>query len=83
MAQYKMGVLNRNEVRDILDLNPVDGGDVYYIEGNNMIPLDSKGMPIMPAGQATKRDIQTNLQQVLRDAGINTTLNGQLHYEQH
>lgn len=83
MAQYKMGVLSRNEVRDILDLNPVPGGDVYYIEGNNMIPLDDNGMPVMPAGAATKRDIQTNLQQVLRDAGINTTLNGQLHYEQH
>jgi hypothetical protein len=36
-SMYRIGVLSRNEIRSRMDLNPVDGGDIYYIEGNNMV----------------------------------------------
>jgi HK97 family phage portal protein len=40
---YRIGVLNRNEIRERLNLNKIEGGDIYYIEGNNMInPEDVK-----------------------------------------
>ena len=37
---YRIGVFNRNEIRERLDLNRIDGGDKYYIEGNNMVPIE-------------------------------------------
>lgn len=38
---YNMGMLNRNEGRrKYLGLNPVDDGDRFFIQGNNMVPVD-------------------------------------------
>lgn len=79
-TMFKSGLYNRNEIRELLDENPVPGGDVYYVEGNNMVPLNENGIPVVAAGAATKKNMQLELQQVLKEAGINTTLNGRLHY---
>jgi HK97 family phage portal protein len=38
---FKIGVYSRNEIRQMLDMNPVEDGDEYYIEGNNMVSTDS------------------------------------------
>jgi HK97 family phage portal protein len=43
---YNIGVLNRNEIRERMDLNRIDGGDTYYIQGNNMIPADQAGTDV-------------------------------------
>jgi HK97 family phage portal protein len=49
-SMFKLGVYSRDEIRDILDKNPLPGGDRYYIEGNNMTVLDEKGVPIIQKG---------------------------------
>lgn len=40
---FKIGVYSRNEIRELLDMNPVPDGDEYYIEGNNMVSTDDAG----------------------------------------
>jgi HK97 family phage portal protein len=35
----KIGIYSRNEVRELYDLNPVQYGDEYLVEGNNMVPV--------------------------------------------
>lgn len=47
-AMFRMGVVSRNEIREREDENPVPGGDTYYIEGSNLVPLDAKGLPVQP-----------------------------------
>lgn len=37
---FNIGVLNQNEIRELEEQNPIEGGDRYYIQGNNMIPID-------------------------------------------
>ena len=37
---FNIGVLNRNEIRDRMELNAVPYGDEYFIQGNNMITVD-------------------------------------------
>jgi HK97 family phage portal protein len=44
-ALFRIGVLNRNDICELEDRNPVPGGDVYYIEGSNLKPLGEDGMP--------------------------------------
>lgn len=34
-----IGALTPNQVRELEDMNPYEGGDQYYIQGNNMIPV--------------------------------------------
>lgn len=38
---FSMGALSPNDIRELEDMDPVEGGDQYFIEGNNMVPLDS------------------------------------------
>lgn len=40
---FRNGWINTNEVRGLENMNPVDGGEVRYIQSNNMSPLDSEG----------------------------------------
>lgn len=47
-ALFRLGVLNRNEIRQLEDQNPVDGGDVYYIEGSNLQPIPPGGIVEKP-----------------------------------
>ena len=37
---FNIGVMNRNEIRDRMELNTVPYGDEYFIQGNNMITVD-------------------------------------------
>ncbi|HMR88495.1 MAG TPA: phage portal protein [Saprospiraceae bacterium] len=37
---FNIGVLNRNEIRDRMELNAVPYGDEYFIQGNNMITVE-------------------------------------------
>lgn len=38
---FKIGVYNQNEIRNLLDENSIGPlGDRYYVEGNNMVPID-------------------------------------------
>ena len=34
---FNIGVLSRNEIRAFLKKNNVEGGDEYYVQGNNMV----------------------------------------------
>lgn len=36
---FKMGVYSINEIRDIQDHNPIEGGDDHYVELNNLGPI--------------------------------------------
>lgn len=38
---FRLGILNRDEIRELEELNPVDGGDTYYIEGSNLQAIRS------------------------------------------
>src|SRR5690606_34107600 len=42
-AMFRLGVMNRDEIREREELNPVDGGDQYYIEGSNLQPVKAGG----------------------------------------
>ena len=37
---FNIGVMNRNEIRDRMELNAVPYGDEYFIQGNNMITVE-------------------------------------------
>ena len=38
-VMHKIGALNTDEIRELDDRNKVKGGDEFFIEGNNLIPL--------------------------------------------
>lgn len=38
-SMVNMGAMTPNQVRELEDMNPYDGGNEYYIQGNNMIPV--------------------------------------------
>jgi HK97 family phage portal protein len=40
-----IGVMRRNEARKLENLDPVDGGDTFLVQGA-MVPLDEEGMPV-------------------------------------
>lgn len=37
-AMFRLGCLTRNEIRGFENLDPVEGGDETYLEGNNYVP---------------------------------------------
>ena len=37
---FRMAALSPNEVRHYEELNPIEGGDRYFIQANNLVPLD-------------------------------------------
>lgn len=39
---FRLGVLNRDEIRELEDRNPVQGGDTYYIESSNLQPIKAE-----------------------------------------
>lgn len=39
-TMINIAALTPNQVRQLEDLNPYEGGDEYYIQGNNMIPVN-------------------------------------------
>lgn len=47
-AMFQMGAASPNDVREREDLNPIPGGDQYFVPGNNLIPL-SKAVELAQA----------------------------------
>lgn len=45
--RFNIGTLSRNEIRNLENENPIEGGDTYYIQGA-MVPIDTKGVPQLP-----------------------------------
>lgn len=39
-TMFNIGAFNQNEIRAKSNKGPIDGGDRYYIQGNNMVPTD-------------------------------------------
>jgi HK97 family phage portal protein len=37
---FNLGVVSPNDIREAEDMNPIEGGDQYFIQGNNAVPLD-------------------------------------------
>jgi HK97 family phage portal protein len=37
---FNLGALSPNDIRELEDMNPVKGGDQYFVQGNNAVPLD-------------------------------------------
>lgn len=37
---FNIGTLNRNEIRGMMKKNRVEDGDRYFVQGNNMVPVD-------------------------------------------
>jgi len=59
LDMFRMASLSPNEVRHFEDLNPIEGGDRYFIQANNLVPLDriddldriaSQGTPTVTTG---------------------------------
>lgn len=46
-----LGVFSRNEVRELEEMNPVEGGDVCLIQGA-MVAIGDDGIPMLPAASA-------------------------------
>ncbi|MGB5687273.1 MAG: phage portal protein, partial [Candidatus Electrothrix sp.] len=40
LDMFRMASISPNEVRHYEDLNPIEGGDRYFIQANNLVPLD-------------------------------------------
>ena len=37
---FNLGALSPNDIRQSEDMNPIDKGDQYFVQGNNAVPLD-------------------------------------------
>jgi HK97 family phage portal protein len=37
---FSIGAMSQNDIRELEDQNPIEGGDRYYVQGNNMVPID-------------------------------------------
>lgn len=37
---FNMGAASPNDIRAFEDMNPIEGGDQYFVPGNNLVPLD-------------------------------------------
>lgn len=41
VKMFNIGVLNRDEIRRMIGKNAVEDGSRYYVQGNNMVPVDA------------------------------------------
>lgn len=66
---FKLGVYSRNDIRRIEDMNPVPGGDKYFVEGNNMTVLDDNGVPIInkTSAEPTTKRLSEETKQKLKE----------------
>lgn len=65
---FDMGSLSPNDIREKEDMNPIDGGDQYFVPANNLVPLDmiedvvagsmrpATAAPAMPAADDSPSD---------------------------
>ena len=59
--QFNIGALSQNDIRDLENMNPIEGGDTYYINGSLVRTEDAaRGMttatPLPPAGRTDGND---------------------------
>lgn len=40
---FNLGSYSPNDIREKEDMNPIEGGDQYFVQGNNVVPLDRIG----------------------------------------
>jgi len=59
-SMFQMGVYSRNDIRELEDRNPVDGGDVYYVPAN-MVPVEQAGAVLPKRVQQSAMDGLLNL----------------------
>lgn len=52
--------LSSNEVRELEDMNPYEGGDRYYVQANNMVPVDKIDEFIAGKSNTTTTNTQEN-----------------------
>lgn len=52
-----IGAFNRNEIRELEDYNPVEGGDTFLTQGAN-VALDDDGEPTPPAAAKTPEPVK-------------------------
>lgn len=49
-TMWHMGAMSQNDIREKEDMDPIEGGDQYFVPAN-MIPLDQAGKNVTPPGQ--------------------------------
>lgn len=42
-TMFNLGAYSPNDIREKEDENPIEGGDQYFVQGNNAVPLDKIG----------------------------------------
>lgn len=57
---FNIGVLSPNDIRELENLNPVDGGDQYFV-GLNMVPTDKAEAPVVEPNVKSLRSVQTDV----------------------
>lgn len=40
---FNIGAFSPNDIRELEDMNPIKGGDQYFVPANNLVPLDKIG----------------------------------------
>ena len=67
--QFNIGALSQNDIRDLENMNPIEGGDTYYINGSLVRTEDAaKGMTtattLPPAGRTDGNDNEADQSKV-------------------
>lgn len=52
---FNLGAMSPNDIRELEDLNAIPGGDQYFVQGNNAVPLDKIGELVQSQIDATNR----------------------------
>ncbi len=62
---FRIGVLNRDEVRSFIKKNKVENGDEYFVEGNNMVRVkDIDKLVEMKQNKGKTGKVQTDVQTI-------------------
>lgn len=61
---FNMGALSPNDIRELEDLNPVDGGDQRFVPANNLVPLTTIGELAQANVDKVKADVAAATQQM-------------------
>lgn len=65
-ARFKLGTLSPNDIRELENENPVGpGGDEYFIEGNNFVPLRSYARGQEPFGDLEPAEEEEDMEEPL------------------
>lgn len=62
VKMFNIGALNRNEIRGFINMNSIPDGEKYFIQGNNLIPVEAAIKQAMEKEPGEEADIQTPLE---------------------